>query len=257
MNPTLELICTRAARYGLNLVAAVPVERYDAMVKPGARASAIAPAARSAVVVANGGGSFWAAFKRHAEENPGWSDREHPLDDFTREVVNRDIGGALIGSAMRHTTVYPFMQTGRTLDFMVLGRAAGLCGPSIIGVGLHSVYGPWIAFRAAILLEESIDEPGEAVNFDPCPTCSTRPCVTACPAGAVSFPAGWNVPGCIVHRVEAEPDCAPRCHSRVACVHGPQHRYTDDELAYHQRRALSSMRPYYETRIKLRRTSAG
>ncbi len=250
MNPTLELIRRRAARHGLNLVAGVPVARYDAMVKPAARASAITPAARSAVVVANGGGSFWAAFKLHAEENPGWLDREHPLDDFTREVVNRDIGGALSSSAVRHTIVYPFMQMSQTLDFVALGRAAGLCGPSIIGVGLHPVYGPWIAFRAAVLLEESIDEPGEAANFDPCPTCSARPCVRACPAGAVTFPAGWNVPGCIVHRVEVQEDCAARCRSRVACVLGLQHRYTDDELAYHQRRALASMRPYYETRIK-------
>ena len=31
---------------------------------------------------------------------------------------------------------------------------------------------------------------------------------------------------------------------------GPEHRYPDDELAYHQMRALRAMRPYYETHIK-------
>jgi hypothetical protein len=33
-------------------------------------------------------------------------------------------------------------------------------------------------------------------------------------------------------------------------VLGPEHRYPDDELAYHQMRALRSMRPYYEAHIK-------
>jgi hypothetical protein len=30
---------------------------------------------------------------------------------------------------------------------------------------------------------------------------------------------------------------AARCHARVACVLGPEHRHPDDALAYHQRRA--------------------
>ena len=58
------------------------------------------------------------------------------------------------------------------------------------------------------------------------------------------------MPKCLTHRVEAEPDCAGRCHARVGCVLGPEHRYPDDELAYHQMRALRAMRPYYETHIK-------
>ena len=36
-----------------------------------------------------------------------------------------------------------------------------------------------------------------------------------------------------------------RCHARVACVLGPDERYPDEELAYHQMRALRVMRPYY------------
>ncbi len=257
MNQALELIRAGAARHGLNLVAAVPVGRYDAAVKPGARAGAIAPAARSIVVVGNGGGAFWAAFKRHLQENPGWGAREHPLDDFTRMVVEREISGALITPGMRPAIVYPFMCGGPALDFIALGRVAGLCGPGVAGVGLHPGYGPWIAFRAALLAGELIDEPGEALDFDPCPACSTRACVSACPAGAVSFPAGWNVPACAVYRVEAEPDCAPRCHSRCACVLGPEHRYPNDELAYHQMRALRSMRAYYEAELKSKRAWGG
>jgi hypothetical protein len=73
--------------------------------------------------------------------------------------------------------------------------------------------------------------------------------MSSCPAEAVSG-NGWDIPKCLTHRVEVEADCAPRCHARSGCVLGPEHRYPDEELAYHQMRALRAMRPYYETHIK-------
>jgi epoxyqueuosine reductase len=246
----LAAIRAAAGQHGLNLCAAVALARYDAAVAPGARASLIDPAARSIVVLGNGGGDFWAAFKRHAARNPGWWERENPLDDFTSEVVHCEVAAPLRAAGLRHTVVYPFMHGGPTLNFVELGKAAGVAGPSILGVVVHPVFGPWIAFRAALLVDVMLDASGDARGFDPCPGCVPRSCMGACPAGAVSFPAGWDVPKCLTHRVEAEPDCAGRCHARAGCVLGPEHRYSDDELAYHQMRALRAMRPYYETQIK-------
>jgi hypothetical protein len=246
----LAAVRAAAAPYGLNLCAAIPLARYDAAVKPGARASLIDPAARSIVVLGNGGGDFWAAFKRHAARNPGWRERENPLDDFTRDVVEREVTVPLRDAALRYTIIHPFMSNGPTLDFVALGKAAEIAGPSILGVVVHPRFGPWIAFRAALLLDIEVEAPGEARGFDPCPGCVPRSCLSACPVGAVSFPAGWDVPKCLTHRVEVEPDCAGRCHARAGCVIGPEHRYPDDELAYHQMRALRAMRPYYETQIR-------
>jgi len=250
VTPILDAVRAAAAPRGLNLAAAVPVERYDAAVTPPCRASAIGPRARSIIVLGNGGGAFWEAFKRHADRNPGWRNREHPLDDFTHEIIEGDVVRAARSAGANCIVVYPFMESGATLNFIELARVAGLAGPSILGVAVNPVFGPWIAFRAALLVDEPIDEPAGAVNFDPCPACTTRSCIAACPAGAVAFPSGWDIPMCLTHRVEVEPDCAPRCHARVACVLGPEHRYPDDELAYHQMRALRSMRPYYEKHIR-------
>lgn len=250
MSETLQLIRDTAAPRGLNLVAAMPASRYDAAVKAEVRTGAIAHGYRSIVIVGNGGGAFWAAYQRHLSANPGWDRREHPLDDFTRAVVEQEIAAALARAGVKHAIVYPFMGNGRTLNFMEAAKRAGLSGPGIVGVVMHPVYGPWIAFRAAILVEELIDAPGEALGFDPCPSCVPRTCISACPAGAVGYPAGWDIPRCLTHRVEAETDCAARCHARAACVIGPEHRYPDEELAYHQMRALRSMRPYYEDKIK-------
>jgi epoxyqueuosine reductase len=250
MNPTLEAIRAAAAGSGLNLVAATPADRYDAAVKPEYSAAAIAPGARSIIVIGNGGAAFWSAFKRHGENNSGWMARDNPFDDFTRTVVERDIAPLLAALGIAHTIIYPFLSTGPTLSFMAAGKAAGLSGPSLLGVMVHPVYGPWIAFRAAILVNELIDAPGVADGFDPCPSCTARTCISACPAEAVSLASGWDIPKCLTHRVEVEADCAPRCHARAGCVLGPEHRYADDELAYHQMRSLRAMRPYYEANIK-------
>src|SRR6202040_3884840 len=92
---TLDKIRRAAAPHGLNLVAATPVARYDTAVKEVSRASAIDPMARSIVLIGNGGGAVWDALKPHAAKNPGWWNRENPLDDFPREVVERDLAAPL------------------------------------------------------------------------------------------------------------------------------------------------------------------
>jgi len=253
MEAILERIRQLAAPFGLNLIGTTSVAAYDADAPPTMRVRDIAPEARSIVLIANGGGDFWRAFRAFADANPGWSDRANPLDDFTRAVVENEIVAPLTTSVERPIPVYPFMVDGPSLNFMDLGKRAGLAGPSILGVVVNPMYGPWIAFRAALLLDRVIDQPGDAAGFDPCPTCTARSCITSCPASAVSPISGWDIPRCLTHRVEQEPDCSARCHARIACVLGPQHRYPDDEIAYHQMRALRAMRPYYDQHLRKQR----
>jgi hypothetical protein len=249
--PLLASIRSAAAPHGLNLIAAVPVDRYEAIAPPSMRARSIAPDAKSIVVIGNGGGAFWYAFEEYADAHPGWRDRTNPLDDFTRDLSENQIVPMVEGQGVECVTAFPFIGE-RTLSFIGLGKLAGLGGPSLLGVLIHPVYGPWIAFRAALLVNVPLDAPGPADGFDPCPQCTARTCVAACPASAVSSPAGWDIPRCLTHRIEVEADCATRCHARVACVIGPEHCYPDDELAYHHRRALAAMRPYYEAHLRKR-----
>jgi len=252
MATIVDRVRAAAEPFGLNLVAAVPVDRYDAIVAEPYRATAIDPRAKSIVVIANGGGALWSALKRHAERNPGWFNREHPLDDFTRTIVENEVAPAVRDANAQFNIVFPFMSGKAALNFMELGKAAGLAGPSILGVLINPKFGPWMAFRAAILVDQLIDEPGEAREFDPCPSCKERSCIAACPTGAVAFPSGWDIPRCVAYRIEVEADCRTRCHARVACVVGPEHRYPDDEIAHHHARAFRAMRPWYERNIKAR-----
>ncbi|HEX4209938.1 MAG TPA: hypothetical protein VHY56_06065, partial [Candidatus Binataceae bacterium] len=182
-HPLLASIQQAAAPHGLNLIAAVSADRYDALAPSSTLARTLAPGTQSIVVIGNGGGAFWNAFKAHAKAHPGWRDRTHPLDDFTRGLVENQIEPIMRERGVSTTSVYPFIGEP-TLNFIALGKLAGLGGPSLLGVLIHPVYGPWIAFRAALLLDFALDQPGEAAGFDPCPRCVSRSCITACPASA-------------------------------------------------------------------------
>src|SRR5579885_2057572 len=148
----LEIVAGLAAPYGLNLAAAIPAARYAATgAAAAAGVRAAHPRARSLIVLGNGGGGLWHALQAHATARPGWWQREHPLDDFTREVVERTILPALAGRGFDAAAAFPFLDTPASFNFVELARLAGLGAPSLLGTLVHPLYGPWIAFRALIL----------------------------------------------------------------------------------------------------------
>jgi hypothetical protein len=232
----LRTLASRFGRVGMNLVGATSVAAYDARVTTGRRLADRAAGARGIVVVGNGGAAFWQAF-RAAVPAPS-ADERHPLDRFTRSAVE-DATADLAG-ARRH---FPFDPGPGTLDFQALGELAGLGRPSLVGVLVHPEFGPWIALRAAIVVPGEVVAPRPADGFDPCPRCVERPCVAACPTGAVG-PQGWDVPRCVAHRLAAEANCAAGCSARLDCVYGRAHRPPPDALAFHQAAARRTMADY-------------
>lgn len=260
MNPAVEMVARPAARHGLNLIGTVAVGRYDAAAPPDARASRIDPAARSIIVIGNGGGDFWRAYQRHLARNPSWKTRADPLDDFTREIVSKELVPEFERRGLRCVPAYPFAANAPVLRFLDLARLAGLGAPSLLGVLVHPRYGPWMALRAALLIDSDTDadcaDQGEAAGFDPCPRCVSRACIAACPVGAVTS-AGWDVYGCRDHRLQEASDCAAACHARRSCVLAPEARYPDDEIRYHQERALRTMRAHGDKRHPSPRDPSG
>jgi hypothetical protein len=232
---TTDSIAAAVASFGLNLIGVAAVASYDAGVAPERGLARRLPGgAESVVVVGNGGGAFWEAYRRFCAARPGHDRRADPLDDFTREVV--DAACAPVARRAPIRVLYPFGFAEDGVSFTRLALLAGLGRESLVGVLVHPVYGPWIALRAAVLVAERLEAPRPADGFDPCPTCAERPCIQACPGDAVGA-GGWSVPRCGAQRARPDDPCAARCHARVACVVGPEHRHPDDALAYHQQRA--------------------
>ena len=227
------------APYGLNLVGTTAIDAYDAGVPPLLGLRRLLPAAKTAIVIGNGGGAFWTAYRDFCRVHPGHEREPDPLDAFTRGAVETAIAATIDpGAPVR--LLYPFRYPDEPVSFMHLAECAGLGRRSLLGVLIHPLFGPWIALRAALLVPHILTASRPADGFDPCPDCTERACVEACPGGAVTA-TGWDVPRCATHRLQAEDTCAERCHARFDCVIGRAYRYPPDALEYHQRRALAGL----------------
>ena len=243
----LDDITQALTPYGLNLIGSTTVSAYEALVPPQYYVTPLLPQAKSIVVIGNGGGDFWRGFRSYCNLHPEHiHERTHPLDDYTVEIIETTLTPLLQASGRAYRCLYPFRFWTEPVSFMPLARAAGLAGPSLLGVTIHPEYGPWMALRAAVLLDLELSLPQQAANFDPCPTCTERACMKACPALAITQEKGWDIPTCVQHRLRVAEDCVDYCHARFDCVYGREHRYPLDELQYHQRQSFAEMRKYFE-----------
>ena len=167
-----------------------------------------------------------------------------PLDRFTRAAIGAAAMEALDGIAGGYRLLFPFTDSQPALPFQRLGRAAGLGAPGPLGLQIHPDFGPWWAYRGLIALALSEDAWAAAASGEPvgdgCAGCAA-PCVAACPAGAVRL-AGFSVVDCHARRLTS-PDCQLSCVARIRCVRGPEHRYTDDQLAFHMAASMPVARP--------------
>ncbi len=232
--------------YGLNLIGTAKVEAYEALVPPSYHVRPYLPQGKTLIVVGSGGGSFWQAFQAYLSAHPGYKERENPLDDYTLEVVEGSLTPLLTWARVDYRYLYPFRFAKEPVSFMHLALAAGLGGPSLLGVLIHPTFGPWMALRAAVLISLDLHEPPPALGFDPCPSCIEKPCRAACPAGAIRPEEGWDIPACVRHRLRVPFDCVDRCQARYECVYGREYRYPADELRYHHQKSFLWMKACFQ-----------
>jgi hypothetical protein len=223
---------------GLNVWLPLDAAAFDgacAPVAPALRLEALLPGARGAVVVGSGGRGFFEGFLRAPEASDGGP---NPLDRYTRAVIEEAARSALDPAGVGHVELFPFLGEGAIagrghVPFQRLGRAAGVGGQSPLGLQIHPVFGPWWAYRGLVVVTAELVT-GEPLG-DACAGCPA-PCVGACPASAVRR-EGFDVPACHARRLTAEP-CRLSCDARIACVRGPEHRYTAEQLAFHMRASM-------------------
>ncbi len=192
------------------------------------------PGAVSGLIVGSGGVTFFDRFARAVEASDGAA---NPLDRYTRRVIERAADDALDPLGARRAVHFPF-DTRPLIPFQRLGRAAGLGEPGPLGLQIHPSYGPWWAYRALLIVDRAL--PASRPPGDGCAGCDA-PCVAACPAAAVAR-SGFVVSACHARRLAAEP-CRTSCVARIACVRGPEYRYSDAELAFHMAASMPEGSP--------------
>ena len=170
------------------------------------------------------------------------TDSGHPLDTFSVNAAGRVVteywGGGDVEILYPGPTPVPLQQ---------LGVFAGWSHVSPLGIGINTGFGTWFAYRALFALDNPLQETVPlASQGTPCDRCVEKPCRSACPAGAVRLHKSFDLDRCVSHRLEFASSCADRCLARLACPVGQDWRYDEDQLVYHGRRSLASLRAWRE-----------
>lgn len=182
------------------------------------------PGTRTLLLLGPAEPGFWP----HLTAQPEWLDGQpDPVDRWSRRVIGRiacELGGKALfpfGGPPYHPFYRWALRTGRIWD-------------SPVRLLVSADQGMMVSFRGALALKEDVPFPAPTVR--PCEEC-TRPCLTACPAGALTD-AGYDVPACHAFLdTDGGSVCLTGgCLVRRACPVSQAYARLPEQSAYHMRR---------------------
>ena len=168
---------------------------------------------------------YWAHVTSRSEWRDGVAD---PVDRWSRRAIGR------IACEIGAKAVFPFGGPP-WWPFFAWALRSGRAWQSPVRLLVHDVQGLMVSFRGAIALREPfVPDPSPARS--PCDTCAGRPCLTACPAGALTG-AGYDVARChaFLDLPDGESCLARGCSVRRACPVSQAYGRLDQQSAYHMR----------------------
>lgn len=178
----------------------------------------------TAVLLSPNGAAFWAALTASPEWRDGGPD---PVDRWSVRVI-----GAF-ATACGGRAVFPFGPGAA--DFLGLARRSGRAWVSPVGMLVHDVMGLWCSYRGAVLLPQPC--PSQPPADPPCARCPARPCLSACPVGALGGAAGYDLAACHgwLDRPQGRDCMAAGCRARRACPAGAGYGRLPAQSAHHMR----------------------
>jgi len=181
--------------------------------------------ARTLLLIGSAGPGLFAAFEAAAERTDALPD---PLDRYTRRTLSAIAADAGLEAvfSFEGPPWHPFQRWAM--------RVGGF-SPSPMGLLAHRTHGPWAALRAAFLSAQRFGRFDMAGTPGPCESCPDTPCVSACPAGALSLETGYDVPRCRDHLMREGDDapCLTGCRVRRACPVGGAYAHDAGQGAFH------------------------
>jgi hypothetical protein len=190
---------------------------------------------RQMLLLGHGGRQFWRSFKSDFVEETA-----DPIDTYSLQLAQTFIHDYLGNPP--HLILYPGEYA---IPLQQLGELAGWCQPSPLGLGISATYGVWFAYRTAVLLNTDLPPTPLTPSTSPCNTCTDKPCLTACPPGAVQL-ANFDVFTCSHYRLQENSPCQDRCLARMACPVAAEHQYTLEQIQYHYGHSWQTIRVYFE-----------
>lgn len=167
---------------------------------------------------------FWP----HVTAEPEWQDgAPDPIDRWSRRVIGRlacDFGAKAL---------FPFGGPPHR-PFYTWALRTGRVHASPVRLLVHDQAGLMVSFRGALALKVPVDLPPNPAP--PCDGCRSKPCLTACPAGALGA-AGYDLAACHAY-LDTRPGQACMgmgCAVRRACPVSAAHARMPEQSAYHMR----------------------
>jgi len=213
----IEKVAVALQPYGLCVVGGFAPEPGDG-----------APAGiRTLLLIGADGERMWRAFDGAREAHDGASD---PLDRWSRRVLE------CVAASLGATTLFPFGGPPYQPFLRWAERGEGMRA-SPVSMPVSPSRGLWASYRGALGLADAIDVLPRSFK-DPCLGCPA-PCETACPVGALSADAPYDVPACVAHIGSAAgAACLDGCLVRRACPVGVQP--PGDQRRFHMAAFLAS-----------------
>jgi epoxyqueuosine reductase len=166
---------------------------------------------------------FWP----HLTAQPEWHDgAPDPVDRWSARVIGARAAG--FGAEAR----FPFGGPPWH-PFYAWALASGRAWASPVALLYLVCAGLMVSYRGALLVPERLELPAPP-TASPCATCAGRPCLGACPAGALGA-GGYDVAAC--HAYLNQPEgaaCRTRgCAVRRACPVSANYGRLEAQSAYH------------------------
>lgn len=201
---------------------------------------------RQLILLGHGGRRLWQQVQQQLQQNPQSLPEDHPIDAHSVRTARRWLEAVAPGA--RYRLVYPKGQPGglaegRHVGLQRLGQLAGWHHASPFMVGVDAHWGSWFAYRVVIVADTELPSSEVSDMGHPCSICAAKPCITACPAGALES-GRMDLAACHRHRLAPNSSCALACLARQACPVGAEHRYEDSQIRHSSAGSLAVIRLY-------------
>jgi methylmalonic aciduria homocystinuria type C protein len=219
----VERVGSRCAPAGFDLVQPFRVDWYNDAVDASYRLPDFGRANTLGLLVAHTR-ALWGPFRAAVRADRSLHDDPNPLDRYCVASIR----AALQSLPLRCEARWAHDAPPRRVAMQRLGHVSGLAHLSSSFLNIHPVYGPWIALRAALVVDADgpLGPPPDPRN--PCPDCA-HACAPHFERAVAALAArGLDRPG-------LGETWRLWLAVRDACPVGREHRYSDEQIAYHYR----------------------
>lgn len=175
------------------------------------------------VVLLGAGPGFWPVFVDTPEFVDG---TPHPIDRWSKRVI-----GAL---AVQFNGSCVFPSDGPPYPpFIRWSLDTGRFFQSPVGMMVHDTMGMMISLRGALVMNQQLSLNPPSPN--PCTSCATQPCTTACPVHALSGTKPYDLTAChgFLDTSQGQSCMTQGCASRRACPISAGAKRANAQSAFH------------------------